>query len=627
MEENMLIAEIADGRINVDCPIHMKEMVKEIPGAGWDSKAKTWHVPLSWAACVQLRAIFGADLQIGDDLNNWAGEEITGRVEPCMALRTAEDAERLAFLTQLRPFQRAGVEFMVTAKAALNADEMRLGKTVQTIATLEVLGDGAYPALIVCPNTMKLPWQDEFKQWAPKRRVVVVTGTPTKRKAAIAAVRDGEADVATINYEALTEYTRISGYGSIALSEKEKTEKELNEIAWKTVVADEAHKAMDPKTKQTRALWYLGRGATYRYTLTGTPGDDLDKLWALMRFVSPLEFPEKIDFCNRYALQSWNFFGGMDIVGIKPETRDELFRFLDPRMIRRTRAAVLPQLPAKIPVTRKVEMGGTLTKQGKAYEQLRSTMMAELDNGTLLATSPLVKLTRLRQFASACGEFGEPAFDVVEQTPAGLMRMAGPFSHREQAEEMRDGQQFVRDITPLILTEPSCKVDALEELASELAGAKAVVFAESEQLIGLAHARLEKRGYKASMVTGRVSELDRQVNIKAFQEGPTQFILVTLGAGGAGLTLSAASIVIFLQRSFSLIDNTQAEDRIIDMNMQDSPVVIDIVTTDTIEARVHEVQGEKAARLEEYARDAETLKVWLAGPAKATRKKKAEVAQ
>lgn len=569
----MPTAERHGERIYVWSEMRDREQIKEIPGTNWDTSVQAWWLPLSWAGCVQLRHTFGDALAVGQELAAWAREDSLTRVNPCLALREAQDSDDLAFLTALRPFQRAGVKFLTTAGQALIADEMGLGKTVQAIAALEVLGEQAYPALVVCPNSMKFTWADELARWAPGRKVVVVNGGAATARKQIAQVRDGEAHVAVINWEKLRSFTRLDGYGSLKLEEGEKVPKELNEIEWKTVIADEAHRAKDPKAKQTRALWWLGRSAPFRFALTGTPvANSPEDIWTLMRFVAPMEFPGKSKFIDRYAMQSWSLYGYPEVVGVRSEYRDELFKILDPRFIRRLKAAVLPQLPAKTYVTRHVEL---VAKQRKAYNQLREEMLAELDSGILLASNPLTRMTRFLQFASAYGQIDE------------------------------DGK--------LILTEPSCKVDALEEIVGELGTQQAVVFAESVQLIELAHARLVKAGYKCGMVTGNVPPVDRATFIGAFQRSELQVLLLTLGAGGEGLTLHAASTAIFLQRSWSAVKNAQAEDRIHRMGQEAEAVtIIDVIAHDTAEARVHEARQQKADMLEEIARDGETLRKWLA---------------
>lgn len=574
----MAIAERDGDRIILQTEYRERELVKQIPGAKWSTAEQTWWCPLSWAGCVQARGVFGAELGVGPELAAWARSELAERVQPCLALRGAEDVDEpwLATLIQqklpaLYPYQRAGVAFLARARQALCADEMGLGKTVSAIATLEVLPD-AYPALIVAPNSMKATWAEEFARWVPERRVVVVAGGAGARRKQIAQVRDGAADVAVINWEGLRGHTRLEGYGSVNLTDKEREPKELNEIAWRTVIADEAHRAKDPRAKQTRALWWVGRDAEYRYALTGTPvANSPEDAWTLMRFVAPREFPAKTKFVERYALQSWNVFGFMQVIGVKSETREELFKILDPRFIRRLKAAVLPQLPPKTYTTRTVELE---PKQRKAYDSLRTEMLAELETGVLLATNPLARATRLVQFASAYGQVDE------------------------------EGN--------LTLTAPSCKVDALVEIVAELGTQKAVVFAESRQLIELAAKALVKEGYRVGQVTGAVPAHERQQSVQAFQTGDLQVLLLTLGAGGEGLTLHAASIAIFLQRSWSAVKNLQAEDRIHRIGQEAENIeIVDVIAADTIEQRVHEARTTKGEMLEEIARDAETLRRWL----------------
>lgn len=594
-----MIAELSadGGRINVYAQFREKEMVKEIPGSRWDNDESVWWLPVSWAACVQLRGVFGVNLEIGPNLNAWVGADLTARINPCLALREAEDCD-LPMFGALYPFQRAGVGFMVTAGSALNADEMGLGKSVQAIASLEFLGDDAYPALIVCPNSMKHSWHDEFARWAPGRKAIIITGTAKKRQTAIAALTAGEAEVGIINYEALRGHTRLSGYGTMTLSEAERTNKELNAVEFGTVVADEAHKVKDPKSKQTRALWYVGDRARHRYALTGTPiaNSPLD-IWALMRFVAPTEYPWKSAFVARYALETFNIFGYPVVAGLKSETSAELFKVLDPRFIRRLKSVVLPQLPEKIYSTRYVKMeteAGSKTKQGTAYENMRKEMVAALDSGVLLASSPLVQATRLCQFASAYGEL----------VPTGEVDENGV------------------EKTNLILTDPSCKADALEEILLEVGDGPVVVFAESKQLINLCHDRLVKAsgvkdgpmtGWEFGLITGDVPDYLRAENVRRFQAGELKVLLLTLAAGGEGLTLTAASTAVFLQRSFNAVQNAQAEDRIHRIGQDAACVnIIDVVTEGTIEERVRDVLVTKAGMLEEVARDAATIKAWLA---------------
>lgn len=559
----MPLAQVEGHRIRIETEFRDKDLVEKLPGRAWDKEDRVWRVPLSWASCVQLRGVFGDRLGVAPDLAAWARNEIETRIAPCMALRVAEDAD--IPYPDLFPYQRAGAAFLAAAGSALLGDEMGLGKTVETITALELTN--GYPALIVAPNSVKRGWRREFEQWAPHRDVVMVDGGAAKRRKQLAQ----EADAYIINWEGLKLHSRLAPFGYIKLSDAEKEPKELNAMPLVSIVADEAHRAKSPQAKQTRALWWLGLQARHRFALTGTPvANTPEDLWAIMHFVDPTEWPGKVAFIERYAMSSWNAFGFNEIIGLKGEHKDELFSFLDPRFIRRTKAQVMPQLPPKILQERVIELKG---KQRKAYDQLRQHMMAELDDGVLMATNPLARMTRLLQLASAYGEFDENG--------------------------------------DVILAEPSSKIDDLLDVISELGDRQALVFAESRQLIELAAARLEAKAKNVTIgqVTGAVTGDDRERAVLDFQEGRTQVLLLTMGAGGEGLNLAQADVEIFLQRSYSAVKDKQAEDRGYGRGADQSGItIIDIIAEDTVEDRIREVLREKAGKLEEVVRDGEALR-------------------
>ncbi|MGH9200745.1 MAG: C-terminal helicase domain-containing protein, partial [Vicinamibacterales bacterium] len=157
-------------------------------------------------------------------------------------------------------------------------------------------------------------------------------------------------------------------------------------------------------------------------------------------------------------------------------------------------------------------------------------------------------------------------------------------------------------------TEPSCKIDALLELIEELGGAQATVFAESKQLIDLAAKRLDKQKVTYTLLTGDVPESKRNDNVKRFQAGDVQLFLATLGAGSESITLNAAAVSIFLQRSWSLVKNLQGEDRVQGIGQAaDHVEVIDVVARNTLEEARLRVIGQKEARLHEITRDPKML--------------------
>jgi SNF2 family DNA or RNA helicase len=476
-------------------------------------------------------------------------------------------------------------------------DEQGLGKTTQAIHAVRALyeaGEDPFPIFIVCPNSVKPTWKREFEEWWPGITVQIVKGGAAQRRKQF----ETPAHVYVVNWEAVRLHSRLAPYGSISLKrckecggEDERVtpgrcevhQRELNQMTFGTVICDEIHRSKSPSAKQTRAVWSVADKAKFRFALTGTPiANAPDDLWSIMRFLSPTEFPSRSRYVQRWCQQSFNVFGQPTVIGLKPETRDEFFRITNSRMRRMPKSLVLDFLPPVINERRDIEMGD---KQRKAYEQMRDHQLAELDGGILATTSPLTKLTRLMQFASSVGELVEDA----------------------------EGNTSVK------LTDPSNKIDAfIEDLTNGDFGMDSiVVMAESRQLIMLLSERLNKLGpeYAHGLVTGGVTGDDREQHIQDFQAKKTRLILCTIKAGGTGLTLTQARVIVFLQRSWSVVDQKQAEARVhrIGSEMHDSILQVDYVTPDTVEEiQIAALEG-KGERLEEILRDRDLLKRILSG--------------
>ena len=489
-----------------------------------------------------------------------------------------------------RSHQRAGVKFLSTAKRALLADEPGLGKTAQAIRALKELSktQDVFPALIVCPNTLKKNWAREFSKWWPEVSTQVIKGTSVKRKKQFAE----EADVYIINWESLRAHSRLAPYGSVALTRcsecgghdpkvsNNRCEvhlRELNNIDFNAVVADEIHRSKDPKSKQTRALWSATGSADIRFALTGTPiANNVVDLWSILHWLSPEDWPSKTKWIDRMVDTMLNAFGGMMVLGVKPHMEDEFQKTINHHMRRMLKARVLPWLPPVLKERRDVEMS---TKQKKAYEQMRDRMITELETGGVLsAPSVLTQTIRLLQFASSYAEI-----EVNEET----------------------GEPRA------VLSSPSCKVDALmDDIKNGDFGEDSVaVCAVSRQLIYLLSEELNKQKIPHGLITGAQDEEERQKAIDDFQSGITKWILFTAQAGGVGVTLTAARRLVMLQRPWSLVDYKQALDRVhrIGSEIHESVVITDYVTDGTIEERVIDVLDNKAENFEQIVHDKEKL--------------------
>jgi SNF2 family DNA or RNA helicase len=569
-----------------------KELCKSLPGSSWSTKEQVWRVPLSWSSCLALRSTFLSDLEIGPSLAEWAQEYLITRIQPSEALRELEEYDGDE---DLFPHQRAGVAFLASARRALLADEPGLGKTAQAIRALKKIqesGDDVFPALIVCPNTLKKTWAREFAKWWPEVTTQVVRGAAGQRKKQFEIAVESNVEVIIVNWESLRAHSRLAPYGSVSLTRCaecgghdesvtlnrcEVHLRELNHIDFKAVVADEIHRSKDPKSKQTRALWSATGDANIRFALTGTPvANDVIDLWSILHWISPKDWPSKTKWIDRMVNTMLNAFGGMLVLGVKPHMQDEFYRTINPHMRRMLKAKVLPWLPEMLFERRDVEMS---TKQKKAYAQMRDTMMAELENGELVtAPSVLTQTTRLLQFSSSYAE--------ISVNP-------------ETGEEKT------------LLSEPSCKVDALmDDIKNKDFGEDSVaVCAVSRQLIELLSAAMTKAGIDHGLITGAQSEDERQQAIDDFQAGRIKWILYTAQAGGVGVTLTAARRLVMLQRPWSLVDHKQALDRVhrIGSEIHDSIIISDYVTEGTIEERVLQVLETKADNFEQIVRDKDQL--------------------
>jgi len=222
---------------------------------------------------------------------------------------------------ELKPFQRAGVSYLLAQRRAFLADEQGLGKTIEALATIEAAG--AYPAIVVCPASLKLNWLRELRRWLPGRSAQTLTGNGAG--AAIAA-----ADVTIVNYDILA--PRLE---------------ELLALAPAALVLDESHYCKNAAAKRTQAAQRLSSGMAREsivLALTGTPVvnrpaeliSQLRILGRLEDFGSGAKFGERFRGTDAHLRLHWHL-------------RARCF-------VRRLKEDVLTQLPAKTRAVVPVEL-------------------------------------------------------------------------------------------------------------------------------------------------------------------------------------------------------------------------------------------------------------------------------
>lgn len=577
-------ADIHDGKIYLDSSYSDKELCKTVPGSKWDRERGMWNVRLSWSSCKQLRGIFGPRLEIGPELMDWASEEFNSRISPSTELRTAMDVENNALMEGLYAFQRAGAKFLFTAQHALLGDDVGSGKTIQVLAAARQ--SDSLPALVVCPSSVKRNWAREAARWFPECTPYVIEGTAAKRNKKLKEAAEDPTAFVVINFESVRLHSRLAPYGSIALTVKERTPGPLNTIPFKLVVCDEAHRLQHPQAKQTRAVWAVGHSPSvnFRWALSGTPiTNNPASLWSILHFLEPNEWPGRTAFIDRYTLSSFNVWGGLEVFGLNPNTQEELFQIFDPRFRRIPKEVALPQLPPIIHETRLVEMH---PKQQKAYDTMSEKLVAQLDEGILIARNPISQITRLVQLSSSSLE------ELVDDEGNQIVDADGNFRYQ--------------------LCDPSNKLDAVMDDIPDFSE-PIIIFAESRQLLEMLSKRLEKAGLEHAFIKGGQSADIRQNNIDAFQNGKVDIVLVVIKAGGTGINLHRSRLEIFLQRPYSNVDYKQAIGRghRIGSEIFDSVLVIHYITPDSIEERIVEILETKAEHLEEVVRDRDSIRKLL----------------
>lgn len=560
-------------RITGGTYIH-KDRITSIPGSWFTGGGKDyWTIPKSWPALKVMVRLFSDSLNWAPEVVEWANSIWTGLIEPSLELRNAgakpEWVEAVAKLLpdgiMAKDYQVAGAIYLATAHRALLFDEQGTGKMVQTAMTLSLYPDiKDQPTLIIAPKSVVWTWKDVLSKFGIES--VVVDGDAAERRKQFAEFSAGESgNVLITSYALVSKHSRVEGFGTIKLSDEHKTKKELNAIKWHTVVADECHRIKDPDSVQTRACWAVRDGATNVWGLTGTPIEkNIMDMWALLHFIAPLEFPTKTKFLGMWVLTAPAYFGGIDILGIRPDVEDEFRAITEWHWRRVLTAADLP------PAIFDLRLSHMNAKGRKAYNDMKKQLMAELDSDgsfdTLFSENHMVKAGRLKQMASATCVI--------------------------------DANDSVR------MVEPSWKLDSVEDAMVDYP-VPSIFWFDNRDLLHMLAARFDKKEISYVEVHGDVTGKDRHENIRKFQDGEVEHILVTYGAGSEGTTLTRASVAHRVQRPWSSIQDSQApfRNRRIGSEIHDSIVYVDHVVVGTVEEDQRVMFAEKGEAIQEVLRD------------------------
>ncbi|MGW5739862.1 DEAD/DEAH box helicase [Amycolatopsis sp. NPDC003861] len=466
----------------------------------------------------------------------WVGDVLAGRVQE--ALRPVGLPP--SFRATLRPYQQRGVAWLAFMSAlglgACLADDMGLGKTVQTLAleAVERARGDRRATLVLCPMSLVGMWQREAANFVPDLRVHAHHGSARAHGDALAA-QVAAADLVVTTYATAT---RDAG--------------ELAAFGWRRLVLDEAHAIKNADTATAKAVRRFT--AEHRLALTGTPVENrLADLWSVLDLLNPGLLGSRFEFRQRFAAP-------IERTG-DTATAAALRRITQPYLLRRVKTdpVIVPELPKKIEIRQEYRL---TREQGTLYSAIVDEMMTKIQHsqGIKRRGNILAAITKLKQ---------------VCNHPAHLLHDGSPLGDR------------------------SGKVSRLEEVLAEIlaSGDRALCFTQYAEFGHLLVPHLADRlGTEVGFLHGGLAKGARDAIVDRFQEGDgPRILLLSLKAGGSGLTLTAAGQVLHLDRWWNPAVENQATDRAFRIGQHRTVQVRKFICPGTIEDRIDTLIDQKRA--------------------------------
>jgi SNF2 family DNA or RNA helicase len=507
--------------------------VKALRARFWNPDNKSWEI--------EYRELDELKSALPGFQFNISGEELLPK-------KVEVSSASFAYKTNPMNHQVEGIQYGLEHSRWLLADDQGLGKTKQIIdlAVIRKKAMGFKHCLIVCGvNSLKWNWLEEIGKHSDEKGYILGQYTMKRSgKLNVAGNAEKLADLNKLGHDATIDssYFIITNIESLRNPEISLKLKELCEAGLINMVAvDEIHRCKNLNTQQGEGMLQLQ--PTYRIAMTGTP---------LMN--SPLDLFAILKWLGYQPYSYWSFrdhFCYMDqwgsVVGYK--NIDQLRSQLGAIMLRRTKGEVL-DLPEKIYTNEYVEL---TEEQKKLYNQVIDNAIADPELSDKVSSDCLLAIKmRLRQVSGGIGPF-----NFIKKNP---------------------------------------KLDRLEQIVEEAvySGTKVIVYSNWVEGIKPAVERLKK--YNPVVITGETKDADRQAIVNKFQTDDTvKVIFGTVGAMGTGLTLTAATEVVFLDEPWTNATKEQACDRAHRIGTKSAVTIHTIMSYNTYDEDVHDiVEGKKA---------------------------------
>ena len=428
---------------------------------------------------------------------------------------------------ELRDYQADGFRWATRLAAwgagACLADDMGLGKTVQALATALARAPGG-PALVVAPTSVCPNWMDEARRFAPTLNPI--SFGPGNRKRMVESLM--AFDVLVCSYGLLHQESEL-----------------LAGIEWQTIVLDEAQAIKNRETMRSRAA--MGLQGEFKMITTGTPIENhLGELWNLFNFINPGLLGSSDSFSEKYAVPIHQ----QD----SREAKARLKRLIQPFILRRTKTAVLDELPARTEITLRVEMTAV---ERAFYEAVRRRAVERLDDEG--------------------GNAGQQHLKILAE----IMKLRRACCHP-------------RLVEPEVGI-PGSKLETFGETVAELIdnGHKALVFSQFVDHLSIVREHLDRQQIDYRYLDGSTPPKARKAQVDRFQAGEGDLFLISLRAGGQGLNLTAADYVIHLDPWWNPAVEDQASDRAHRIGQIRPVTIYRLVMKDTIEEKIVDLHAAK----------------------------------
>lgn len=447
---------------------------------------------------------------------------------------------------EMRDYQVAGLNWLISLHengiSGILADEMGLGKTLQTISFLGYLRhicDIKGPHLIAVPKSTLDNWHREFKRWTPEVNVLVLQGAKEDRHALInERLVDEKFDVCITSYEMI-------------LREKS----HLKKFAWEYIIVDEAHRIKNEESSLAQIIRMFN--SRNRLLITGTPlQNNLHELWALLNFLLPDVFGDS------EAFDAW-FSGQNDD---QDTVVSQLHRVLRPFLLRRVKADVEKSLLPKQELNLYV---GMADMQIKWYKKILERDIDAVNGAGGKRESKTRLLNIVMQLRKCCNH--PYLFEGAEPGP--------PYTTDEHL-IFNSGKMIILD-------------KILSRMKEE--GSRVLIFSQMSRVLDILEDYCVFRGHKYCRIDGSTAHEDRIAAIDGYNKPDSEkfVFLLTTRAGGLGINLTSANIVVLYDSDWNPQADLQAMDRAHRIGQTKQVKVFRFVTEDAIEEKVLERAAQK----------------------------------